>query len=309
MVPDKRGKFHLFFAPVVIPTYTRLSKLRLCLESLSFCPGVDKHRIYIYLDGVRTEDDIAPQSGIIDLINSLDGRLDIELIKRSENLGAIENSTLAHLEVVRAHGACIFLEDDIVVEPGFLSFVNGALNHYEKDERITSICGFSIIDASDYLQEDGYFLHRANSWGYGTWNRSFDTLMFNQEFQDRREQFYKLLPTIKKKYGKSFGRLAKELLFRGADYHDVRSTFINCSEEKYVLYPKRSLVKNIGHDGSGEHCGVTTRFDGLPTEKFKTVFRYPTDVKELELIVNMNLRAREPSISKRILDKILVRLR
>ena len=28
----------------------------------------------------------------------------------------------------------------------------------------------------------------------------------------------------------------------------------------YTIYPKKSLVQNIGHDGSGIHCGKTERF-------------------------------------------------
>jgi len=39
--------------------------------------------------------------------------------------------------------------------------------------------------------------------------------------------------------------------------------------EKSTVYPRKSLVRNIGHDGSEMHCGKTNKFDVDLWEKFE----------------------------------------
>ena len=43
-------------------------------------------------------------------------------------------------------------------------------------------------------------------------------------------------------------------------------------KEWYTLYPRESLVQNIGHDGSGVHCGVSDKYEVEISEKTDFVF-------------------------------------
>ena len=44
------------------------------------------------------------------------------------------------------------------------------------------------------------------------------------------------------------------------DAYDVKAMFHQFRTETFTVYPRHSLVQNIGHDGSGVHCGKTNKF-------------------------------------------------
>ena len=41
----------------------------------------------------------------------------------------------------------------------------------------------------------------------------------------------------------------------------IRRGFTQFLQNKYTIFPYKTLVKNIGHDGSGVHCGSSDLFD------------------------------------------------
>ena len=43
--------------------------------------------------------------------------------------------------------------------------------------------------------------------------------------------------------------------------HDARICFYHVMNDLYSVFPVKSLVKNVGHDGLGEHSGYTNRYD------------------------------------------------
>lgn len=64
---------------------------------------------------------------------------------------------------------------------------------------------------------------------------------------------------------------------------------------KLGLYPKSSLTKNMGHDGSGMHCGINDRY-----KKIK-IYQHKINLKK-EVIVKNNLDA-EIQIGKHLSKK------
>ncbi|HKJ33896.1 MAG TPA: sulfotransferase, partial [Balneolales bacterium] len=60
--------------------------------------------------------------------------------------------------------------------------------------------------------------------------------------------------------------------------------------EKSTVYPRKSLVRNIGHDGSEMHCGKTNKFDVDLWEKFE--FEINGNVKLDDRIIMSNYRFR-----------------
>jgi len=85
---------------------------------------------------------------------------------------------------------------------------------------------------------------------------------------------------------------------------DVRCMFYQLSESKYTIYPKESLVQNIGHDGTGVHCGFSNKFyhDQLWDKKDNFVFL--KGIKPDAEIVRENYKFRSPSIMRRVVLKL-----
>ena len=76
---------------------------------------------------------------------------------------------------VRA-GRVIVIEDDLAVAPGFLEFMNRALDRYAEDDPVMQVCGFMFpVDRPDSLPES-FFLRQTTSWGWATWASSLSGL-------------------------------------------------------------------------------------------------------------------------------------
>jgi hypothetical protein len=122
-----------------------------------------------------------------------------------------------------------------------------------------------------------FFLRGADCWGWATWARGWD--VFDPDAQ-------RLLNMVnERKVTKSFNydgaydfkkMLASQI--RGeVDSWAVRwyaSAFLN---HKLTLYPRTSLVINIGADGSGTHFGTTDIFSGALLDQ-------PVNVNKIEVV-------------------------
>jgi hypothetical protein len=78
---------------------------------------------------------------------------------------------------------------------------------------------------------------------------------------------------------------------------------------KLTLYPGRSLVQNIGNDGSGTHGGNIARFVAALADKPVSVQRIPVEesIQERERLASY-LRASRPSRLREILGGLKARL-
>ena len=70
---------------------------------------------------------------------------------------------------MRQYGKAIVLEDDILVSPVFLDYMNDALNRYEREKRVWSISAWSHPIDSTGLG-DSYFWCIPHCWGWASWN-------------------------------------------------------------------------------------------------------------------------------------------
>lgn len=66
----------------------------------------------------------------------------MRLIERSINCGLANNIIDGVTSVINEYGKVIVLEDDLVVSPYFLKYMNDALNMYENEEEVVCIHGY-----------------------------------------------------------------------------------------------------------------------------------------------------------------------
>src|SRR3546814_16835656 len=72
--------------------------------------------------------------------------------------------------MLEQHEAVIVIEDDLLLSPYFLKYMNDALYHYRDDQRVASIHGYSL--PPDRPLPETYFLKGADCWGWATWRRA-----------------------------------------------------------------------------------------------------------------------------------------
>jgi hypothetical protein len=162
-------------------------------------------------------------------------------------------------EIVNRFGKIIVVEDDILTSPYFLKFMNEALALYRDEEQVISVLGY-LYPMKAQLPET-FFLKDNECWGWATWKRGWD--LFEPDGCKLLAELERRKLTRKFDINGSYpftqilrdhikGRLSTW------DIHWQASAFLH---DKLTLYPGRSLVNNIGHDSSGEHCEETTCFD------------------------------------------------
>ncbi len=247
-------------APIGLSTYSRLLHLKQTIKALKANTLAKESDLYIFSDGAKPGDE-KKVDAIRKYVDTINGFKNVHVFKKTQN-SRIRNNRDGIFELLENYGKCIYLEEDIVTAPGFLKFMNESLNFYEKDEKIFSISGYSppISIPADYIPEI-YLLRRACAWGMGIWHDRFKKISYldNAEVLKRFSNNKEVEELSK--YGED---LLNMILLDAAgkmDALDVKIFYYQFLNEKYTIYPRKSLVKNIGHDGSGIHCVQTNKFD------------------------------------------------
>lgn len=105
----------------------------------------------------------------------------------SETNKGLGNSVIKGVtEVINRYGKAIVLEDDLILAPNFLFFMNQGLDKYKEEKSVFSICGYSnkVKVPKDYSY-DTYFCTRSSSWGWATWADRWNSVDWELENFDK----------------------------------------------------------------------------------------------------------------------------
>jgi len=270
------------FSPVVLFVYSRLDHTKLTIQALAENFLAKDTELVIYSDGAKTPDLVEAVQDVRNFLDGVRGFKTIKIIKNESNYGLAENIISGVSEVISVYGRAIVLEDDIVTSPYFLMYMNDALDFYHNKKKVWHISGWSYPLGDSGLE--GSFLWRGmNCWGWATW-------------EDRWKSFEKHPKKLMNTWGKE--NIER---FNLDGYHDFwfqvkanDSGILNSwaifwyaaifAKDGLSLNPAKSLVKNIGIDGSGENCG---RNDLYSSEEFSGEIRFfPEDLQENRFALN-----------------------
>ena len=146
-------------APVAVFTYNRRDEAVKVMDALSTNLLAKKTEVYVFSNAP-----IAGKEGDREIVAAIRSDLkkyeksflNYHLIFRDENNGSNDNMLSGIDEVVRRHGKAIVLEDDVLVAKSFLNFMNQALDKYEDDKKVFSICGYNPIAHQTKLEGDSF---------------------------------------------------------------------------------------------------------------------------------------------------------
>ena len=246
-------------APIVLFCYNRPSHTLRTLEALKKNSLAKDSELFIFCDGSKNQIDAQKVAEVYKIIDNIDGFKNVVIEKSDVNKGLANSIISGVSKIVAEYGKIIVLEDDLVVSPFFLDFMNDGLNFYKNEERVISIHGY-VYDVKKKMSQN-FFLRGADCWGWATWKRGWD--LFNASGQE-------LLKAIREK------NLTKKFDFEGAyEYTKMLEDQIAGKNNswairwhasaflanKLTLYPRETLVQNIGFDDSGTHCGSSVDFE------------------------------------------------
>lgn len=275
-------------SPIVLFAYKRPQHLAKALEALSRCSLINASTLIIYADAAKygaTEEDRVKVRTVREMVRKIDWCGELIVREREVNYG-FQNQILGVSEVLETYDRVIVLEDDLLVAHSFLEFMNRALRLYRDDDDVMHVSGY-MLPLKGHLP-DTLFYNAASCWGWGTWRRAW------QYFRDEpAAQLEEISNHPKRSY---FDCPPYWYLNQLRD--NVRGTVRTWDGMWHAtvflhgglcLHPGRSLVSNIGHDGSGENCVPSQQFD--------------TTVDSSSLVVERVAKREHPTIRSMIAEQ------
>jgi len=254
---------------LIIFAWRRPEHLERCLEA------VKRNRLiptYIFLDGGYTKEvfDVAE--------NNMTGNCIVAW--NEEHLGLTKSIFKGIERAFNLYDSVIVLEDDILIADNFIEYMLEGLEYYKDKKDIGTLTGYNYIEHNEV-----YGAKRFTGWGWATWKDRWEE--FNQELEPLDHWGEDIPP--------GFDRATKT-----KDTWDYQFSVTHNFKNWKCVHPPKSLVKNIGMDGSGTHFKKkSTKFD-TELSKVEPDFKYPLEIDErirLEFVKKNKL-----SLQKKIIN-------
>jgi glycosyltransferase involved in cell wall biosynthesis len=236
--------------PVVIFVYKRVENLEKLISSLLKNMESNQTDLIIFSDGPKDLTEAPKVEEVRDFVKRIQGFKSIRLEARDKNLGLANSFLTGVSEIFTTYDRAIFLEDDNLVSPNFLFFMNSALEKYELTLDVGCVTGFSFPVAR--IHRRPYFLLGAETWSFGTWRRVWD------EFETDSLKLKTRLDLASKQnkmnmYGFNFYQMLEMQIKGEIDSWGVRWWANAVLNDLLCLYPATSYCINTGWGPEGTH--------------------------------------------------------
>lgn len=264
-------------APIALFAYRRPDHLAATVQSLLRNPEAPQTALTIFCDGAKGETDAEGVAQVRAYAAIVTGFASVDVVERPRNFGLAASIIDGVTTMLSRHERVIVVEDDLLVSPHFLAYMNDGLERYADDEKVASIHAY-IYPLHQPVPET-FFLRGADCWGWATWSRAW------KHFRSDGPALLKELKAQRLTHAFDFGGPAAftEMLknqIKGLNNSWAIRWHAACFlDGMLTLYPGRSLVHNIGNDGSGTHLTDDTQniFGQSLTETPVSVSRIPLE--------------------------------
>lgn len=248
-------------APIALFVYNRPDHTRKTITALQNNFLSKDSDLIIFSDAAQSADQAEAVKKVRHFIGQIDGFKSVTIIERGANFGLARSIIEGVGALCAEYGRVIVLEDDLVTSTHFLQFMNDALDMYEHEDRVMHISGSTY--PIERLEDETFLLRIPLCWGWATWDRAW------KHFQKNNEVMLNFDKKMRRKfsfnnsyhYWEQLEANAKGLMNTWFVYWYATLFLRNA----LALFPGRSLVKNIGMDGSGVHCGTDHSYDVEPS--------------------------------------------
>ena len=240
-------------APILLFVYNRPQHVRRCIDSLLNNTLAPKSELFIYSDASNDESQQESVTQVRDFIHTIQWFKKITIIEREENWGLARNIIDGVTTLVNQYGRVIVLEDDLIVAPYFLQFMNNALEIYKDEPNV------GHIQACDFTQDkalpETFLIKWTGSWGWATWDRAWKH--FNPNGKELLNELVKRKLTYTFDFNGKYGytRMLRRQIEGKNNSWAIRGNASLFLKDILSLNVGRSLVQNDGFDGSGTNCG------------------------------------------------------
>ncbi|WP_257014128.1 CatB-related O-acetyltransferase [Winogradskyella undariae] len=250
-------------APVVLFVFNRADHTRRTLEALEQNYLSKDTILYVYSDGAKnnaTQDEILAIEDTRSVLREKTWCKEIHIIESEINKGLALSVVDGVSEIINKHGKIIVLEDDIITEIGFLTYMNQMLNLYIDNQKVMHISAY-MYPVQVEIKPSTFVLNILSCWGWATWKRAWDH--YDPDVDNHLKKIGEKPENINKFNIEGHAHFYEQLLLNRDNKINTWAVKWYASwlfSEGVSIFPNKSLVQNIGHDGTGENCGENSIF-------------------------------------------------
>lgn len=248
------------YYPIVLFCYNRPLHLQHCLDSLKQSTLLKKSDLFIFCDGPKNIFDKRKTDQVKKIANTFTGSKSLKVFQNKANQGLANSVIHGVSQLLDKFPAVIVLEDDLLLHPQFLSFMNQSLKTYQTDSRIFSVTGYTLpkwrFSIPKGYPHQIYLAPRVSSWGWGTWRDRWKSVEWQLDREDLNKQCHgnSIATEMLKSGGEDLIMILELYLKKKVDSWAIRFNWAQAIQNKVSLHPVSTLVLNQGMDGSGIHA-------------------------------------------------------
>ncbi|HFN5910489.1 TPA: hypothetical protein ACHGG4_004530 [Escherichia coli] len=287
------------YAPVILFVYARYDHTKKTIEALVDNYHAAETDLIIYSDFCSHEKDKENVEKVRAYIRTISGFKSVTIIERLSNYGLAKNIIEGVTEVCKRYDRVIVLEDDLITSRYFLKYMNHALRRYELNLDVWHVSGWTYPIKLN--SDDNSFLWRVmNCWGWATWSNRWqyfekEPSLIISEWDAKRIKAFNL---------DGYHDFFEQILMNHEGKKNTWAIFWYATIFKnhgLCLNPIKTHVKNIGHDGSGQNCGIKDIYKSQLAQSYSDSF--PDIIVENEQAVEkikFFFKKQEPSVFRLI---------
>ncbi len=260
-------------APIAVFAFKRPERTRELLESLRANPEAGDSEVHVFCDGPRDAREAPAVSATRAEVRAC-GLPGLVVVERERNLGLAASVIDGVTRLCAGRGAAIVLEDDLVLAPPFLAYMNEALERYRQDERVYAVSGY-MYPVPPPASADAALLPLVSSWGWGTWQRAWSAFDPSAAGHQALRRSFRLRRRFDLGGSYPFWSLLEKQLHGQADSWAIRWYLSVFLRGGLSLFPGQSLVEHRGLDAEATHWSGRTAGIAATVARPYRVTRWP----------------------------------
>lgn len=294
-------------APIILFVYNRPWHTLQTLEALAKNELAEESVLYIYADGAKgnaTAEDLDQIAETRTIIRKKEWCKKVTIIESETNKGLADSVIRGTTDIVNKYGKVITLEDDVVTSKYFLKFMNEALDKYSENNEIFMVGGYNFPVKEIKSINSSFFIPLTSTQAWGTWKRAWTIFDINASGYEE----LKTNDILRKSFNLGGIYDYSGMLFKQMEDQNISSWAIKWwwsvfKKNGLVLYPDKSLIKNIGWDATGRHSGKNNPYFDADWSEDYFINKFPETIRSDEQKFNLI----KTYITKQIQQPILIR--
>lgn len=238
-------------APVIVFACNRPDHLRQSLNALKGNHLFSESKIFVFQDGCSdsmNKSDWSLTKKVVEDFCTENSNAESKISEVNKGLATSVTSGIDH--VLASFDRVIVLEDDLITSPFFLTFMNDALNVYKDAENVYQVNGFMF--PLNFARAESVLMPYISTWGWGTWKNKWKIFDFKMPMSDI------LISNLHMNNRFNLGRYDYVSMLNVSEKKSwgIRFYYHVFVRNGLSVFPTKSLVANIGMDGSGTNASM-----------------------------------------------------